>query len=222
MNMSALGRVLRPLRQKILLMLARGMVRAVEDSEQGKTITAELLGGEESQGLKVMQQYGFASEPLENTEVMVLFPAGDRSLGLAVATEKRELRPKDLDQGEVALYGKGDAVGEDEPPLELPAELPPGWPVDTGGPRQRLTFKNDGREVELVCDKFTVRAMQGIDLLSLGQIQVLGAGVSMGNFMVPVNIDGESFERLARVGDCVHVEEGSSAGHWKIVESCDG
>ena len=103
--MDQLARILRPLKQRIMLMIGRGILKAVAADETGlQSFTAQLLDGEIAQGLEIMQHYGLASTPPAGSDIVVLFPCGDRSLGISVADGERRTRPTDLAAGAVMLY----------------------------------------------------------------------------------------------------------------------
>jgi len=235
MTSGALQRILRPLKQRIYLMIARGVLRAVFEEKGQPQLTVRLLDGEDAQGLELLQPYGLASNPPLGADCLVLCPGGDRGLGIVLAIEDRRKRPKGLAEGEVAFYGPGDVLAQAEEPPELPELLPEGWPPEPEEPwdpedpesppppaRQRLSFKA-GREIEIVCDKLTVRAREGIELCTLGAAQFLCNGeLALGDYLEPLRVGGDSgHPRLAKVGDCVRVASGSSQGLWPIVEGCN-
>ncbi|MDI2091631.1 phage baseplate assembly protein domain-containing protein [Commensalibacter oyaizuii] len=56
--------------------------------------------------LPVLQQYGFASRPLLGADVVVQFQSGDRNKGVVIASGDQRYYPKNLKDGEVAIYHK--------------------------------------------------------------------------------------------------------------------
>ena len=201
---AALQRILRPLRQRIFLMIARGVLRAVFEDRGQPQLSVLLLDGEEAQGLELIQPYGMASSPPAGADCLVVCPGGDRGLGICIAVEDRRKRPKGLKPGEVAFYGQGDVLDQGEEAPVLPEELPEGWPPEPEEPwdpedpesdpppaRQRITFKAD-REVEVVCDKFVIRAREGIELATLGEAKLLwgpDGKLTWGNYLDPEEKD---------------------------------
>jgi phage gp45-like len=181
----ALQRILRPLRQSIFLMIARGVLRAMVEEQGQAKVSVQLLDGEEAQGVELLQPYGMASAPPADADCLVLCPGGDRGMGICIAVEDRRKRPKGLAGGDVVFYGPGDALAQGEEAPGLPEILPDGWlpePEEPWDPedsesdpppaRQRLTF-GENREVTLVCDKFTVRAREGLEFVTLGGAKLL-------------------------------------------------
>ena len=230
------NRLLAPLRQRVLSMVARAVVRAVEEDEGLRRLTVGALAGEEIAGVEQMQEYGFASQPLRGCEAVVLFAGGDRNHGYIINTDDPRFRPLGLAPGEVAVYGQGDALAEGEEAPEFPGELPQGWPPAPGEDdppmaRQRLLFKA-GREVVLYCDDFKIAAQGNIDLMALGAIRMQSmAGLSLAaatqidaglidNMRTIVGFVSGELVHLARIGDCVVVSEGSSTGLWPIQRGC--
>lgn len=102
MKLSDLKRALAPLRRKIMNVIARGVIKVV--SEKGlqrlqMTATAE----ETLDDLQVLGHYGLATSPPVGSEGVIIFPGGDRSAGLVIATENRSVRMK-VANGEVSIY----------------------------------------------------------------------------------------------------------------------
>lgn len=91
-------------------------------------MTAKGLTGETWPDLELWQQYGLASRPPADGEVLIVRPDSDGGEGaVAVATNDRNHRPTDLAADEVVLYGK-DSTGQ--PTVRLKAggdiEINPG------------------------------------------------------------------------------------------------
>ena len=236
MDGKILNRVLRPLKQRIFLMIARGVFRALIEDKGQPQLSVMLLDGEEAQNVELIQPFGMATSPPPDSDCLVVCPGGDRGMGICIAVEDRRARPKGLEVGEVVFYGPGDALAQGEEAPELPETLPEGWPAEpeeawdpedpesTPPPaRQRLSFKAADREVVLTCDKFVVRARTGLELTTLGELKVLWGegGMQFGDYAAPTSIGGEEATTLATTGDCVEVGSGSSAGTWPIVEGCE-
>ena len=99
----AVEQLTRPLRNRIAMMIARGVVRLVDDTTKLQLLQLGLMQGE-TRELERFQEYGFTSVPLPGAEAVALFRGGDRGVGLVVAVDDRRHRLKDLTEGEVALY----------------------------------------------------------------------------------------------------------------------
>lgn len=92
------------LSRRIMLMLARGVLRQVRDGDKLQVLQATFLEGETRAQLERVQQYGFTGHPHPGAEVVSLFLGGNRDHGLVIAVDDRRYRLAGLAQGEVALY----------------------------------------------------------------------------------------------------------------------
>lgn len=106
---------LRSLSNRVKNMLARMVVKLVDDSVKMQLIQASGLLMDDSQevraGIERFQNYGFTSVPLEGAEAAVLFLEGRRDHGIAVVVDDRRYRLKGLQNGEVAIYtDQGDSI----------------------------------------------------------------------------------------------------------------
>lgn len=98
-----------PIAGRVRMMLARGVIAAVDDDTSAQSLQVELLADEVHDGVERMGGYGFTAHPHPGAEVMAMFPGGTRSHGIVVAVEDRRYRLKSLKPGEVALY---DDIGQ--------------------------------------------------------------------------------------------------------------
>ncbi len=95
--------LLRPLRLSILNLVARAVVKQVDDSTRLQLL--QLVVGEDTRGeVERFQNYGFTSRPANGAEAVVAFVGGDRAHGLALAVEDRRYRIRNLSNGEVVVY----------------------------------------------------------------------------------------------------------------------
>lgn len=109
MKLADLQRVLAPVKRRLWNLVARGVVRRVDEAGARQELQLELLTGETRDRVERFQQFGFYAHPPEGAEAVVLFVAGDRAHGIAVAVEHRDERPQDLEAGEVCVRAKGGA-----------------------------------------------------------------------------------------------------------------
>jgi len=93
-----------PLRRRVLLMIGRGVVKRVDDALKLQGLQLALLADEVRDDVEHFLPYGFTAHPFEGAEALVASVGGDRSHPIAVVVTDRRHRPKDLDEGEVALY----------------------------------------------------------------------------------------------------------------------
>ncbi|WP_303674774.1 phage baseplate assembly protein V [Vampirovibrio chlorellavorus] len=92
------------MKRRIFNMLARGVVKLIDDAGGYQLIQSDLLAGETRSGIERMQQYGFTGHPPAGSEALVVFMNGDRSHGVVMAVEHREFRKRNLAEGDVAVY----------------------------------------------------------------------------------------------------------------------
>jgi phage gp45-like len=84
--------------------LACGQITTTNDS--GPTLTAEmqLSAIEKRKATKMVQQFGFASNPPADTDAVLLFLGGDKTNGLIIGTNFQPVRPRNQRVGEVTVY----------------------------------------------------------------------------------------------------------------------
>lgn len=105
------NKFLKPVADRIKMMVARGVVKAVADSGGIQVIQAGLLADELRGGLERFQNYGFTSVPLLGADAAVVFLGGNRDHGIVLAVDDRRYRLKGLQPGEVAVYtDEGDKI----------------------------------------------------------------------------------------------------------------
>ncbi|MBI4800439.1 MAG: phage baseplate assembly protein [Desulfarculus sp.] len=197
-----LNRLLAPLRNRVLSMVARAVILQATEEEGLRRLMLGILAGETNDNAEIIQHYGFASQPLRGCEAVVLHVGGDRSFAMVVATDDPRYRPLKLQPGEVVIYGSADrlAEGEEAPEwLEAPED---------GTPAQgmcRISLIPEEREIKISCGKFTME-VNGVP----SQISAEGT-------------QGGIFEDLAQVGrDVVVIDHGDSQGVYVIQRGGEG
>jgi len=108
MNLNDFKRLIQPLRNKIFLLLGRAVLEAVKNTELTQKIQITALNEEVISDMERFQEYGFETYPLEGSEVVAVFLNGNRDHGIAICVHNRDYRPKDLVEGEVAVYTDED------------------------------------------------------------------------------------------------------------------
>jgi phage baseplate assembly protein V len=107
----AVGRLIGPLKRRVLLAIARGVVELVDDDKGLQTLQVSLLDDEVDDGVERFQQYGFSSHPIRGAELVTVCPGGDRAHAIVIAVDDRRYRLQGLAEGEVALYtDEGDSI----------------------------------------------------------------------------------------------------------------
>lgn len=90
--------------RRIQLTIGRGRVTLVDDSQTVQRLQVQLNGLETRDETPRLAEYGFTSRPPVGSDVAVVFIAGDRSSGMAIASNHQASRPTGLKEGEVMLY----------------------------------------------------------------------------------------------------------------------
>lgn len=99
-------KVTAPLRNRVANMVARAVISAVDDAKKVQLVQLGLLTDETRDDIERFQEYGFTSNPPTGSEAVVVFVGGSREHGLAIGTEDRRYRIRNLTSGEVAVYDK--------------------------------------------------------------------------------------------------------------------
>jgi len=109
--MSGISRLLRPLQQRLQLMVGRCLVLLVDDDTRLQSLQVALLAEEVRGDVERFQQYGFTSHPHPDAEAIAVAVGGNRDHCVVLSVDDRRYRLKGLAQGEVALYtDEGDRV----------------------------------------------------------------------------------------------------------------
>jgi phage baseplate assembly protein V len=102
-------RLLKPIRDSMRNMIARGVVQLVDDGKKLQMMQAGVLAGEPKDDVEHFQPYGFSSSPLPGAELVIVFVAGDRDHPIAIASSDRRYRPTGAQPGEVIVYNNAGA-----------------------------------------------------------------------------------------------------------------
>lgn len=102
--MQAIEPLIRPLKQRIMMVVARGILESVKDDKGIQLVKVSLLKDEVRDGIERIQNFGFTSNPPADSEVVAVFVGGNRENGFVVAVDHRPSRKKGLEPGECALY----------------------------------------------------------------------------------------------------------------------
>jgi len=100
----AVYRLMAPLQRRVMLMVGRAVLRAVNDDLKLQEVQVTGLDGEVLDGVERFQGYGLTSHPHPGAEAVVVFVGGNRGHGLAIQVDDRRYRLAALQPGEVALY----------------------------------------------------------------------------------------------------------------------
>lgn len=97
------------LARRIMNLVGRGRIQALDDSKNIQFIQAILGPLETQDNIPRLAEFGFTSSPPVGADVVVIFVNGNRSNRVAIATGDQKTRPKNLARGETMLY---DSVGK--------------------------------------------------------------------------------------------------------------
>lgn len=102
--MNGLQRFMKPIENRVRLMVGRAIVRLVDDATKAQSVQIELLEGETQDAVERYQDYGFTSVPHPGSEAVAVAVGGLRSHMIVIKVEDRRYRLTGLEQGEVALF----------------------------------------------------------------------------------------------------------------------
>lgn len=143
---SALLKVMEPLRQRVLLMIGRAVLKAVQNAGPFQRVTVAALADEWHDGVEHFQAYGDYGHPLPGAAALILALGGNRSHLMAMIADPR-FTPQGARAGERILY---DHLGKyiyfrDDGTLEIRA------------PKIRI----HGQDVKVIADKSYMQDVHG-------------------------------------------------------------
>ncbi len=100
------NQMIAPLKRKVLLMIGRGIMLAVDSSKDIQLSSVNLLADETKDKTEVFQHFGFTSNIPQDSELIFLSVGGNREHGIIIGSENRTLRLKNLNVGDTAIYNK--------------------------------------------------------------------------------------------------------------------
>jgi len=110
MAMRLIEKMLAPIRRKLSLMVTRGVVKRVNDTQGLQVMQVSGVADELLDGVERIQQYGITAHPHSESDCLILNVGANRSHPIVIAVDDRRYRLK-LVAGEVALYDdQGQAV----------------------------------------------------------------------------------------------------------------
>ena len=103
MDHRAVGRLIKPLVDKINLAVGRAILRLVKEAAGVQLVQVEALKGEVLDRVEHLQTYGFASHPLPGAEAILLALGGTRNKPIIIVIADRRHRPE-LEAGETIIH----------------------------------------------------------------------------------------------------------------------
>ena len=101
-------RLVRPIKNKIFLLLGRAVLKLVTNANATQKIQVVALADETISDIERFQEYGFETYPFAEAEVFIGFLNGNRDHGIALCVHDGRYRPTDLSEGEVCIYTDED------------------------------------------------------------------------------------------------------------------
>lgn len=156
-----------PIWNRLMLMLGRAIVTAIDDSNGLQRVQIRGLDGEVRDGLPRVQNYGFSSVPLPGVYAFTAFQGGDRDHGAVVAADDVRHRPTGGEPGEVTMY---DHLGKF---IRMRAD----GTLEISAPKLVL---NASEAIVLRCDDVSLGEEGGPAVARIGDRVDVGGGSSAG------------------------------------------
>lgn len=99
-----IAKMLAPVQRRVRLMVARGVIKLVDDSKKLQSVQVAMRADELRDDAEHFQHYGYSSVPQAGSEAIVLLVGGNSDHPVVISIDDRRYRPKDLSEGEVCLY----------------------------------------------------------------------------------------------------------------------
>lgn len=93
-----------PVQRMAQMMIARGVVTAVDDTAKTQEIQLKVFNGETLSGIERIQDYGFTSVPFPGAEAVIGSVQGNRTKSVALVVGDKRYRLTAMQGGEVALH----------------------------------------------------------------------------------------------------------------------
>ncbi len=105
----ALNRWIAPLKKRVITMVVKAVITNVTDSGEIQLVQIDMGNGELVDSVERVQNFGFTSFPLVDSEAVVLCIAGSREHPVVVTADQGSKRPT-LKEGESAMYNAHDLL----------------------------------------------------------------------------------------------------------------
>lgn len=183
------NKITAPIKVRNVSMISRGIVKHVNDSKGLQVLQVQGPLGALINNVLRIQEYGSTSNPPIDSECVLIFLGGERSAPLAIATDDRVIRKKNLEPGETAIYGKdGQYV---------------------------LLKDGDIIEIKTGSGKVTIDAGGDVEIKAAGNATIEAGTVTITGTAL-VNLGGTGGAAVARVGDSVSGGHTITGGSSKV------
>ena len=106
-SIDGIRRIVKPLMDKIKIIITLGEVSSVDDSKNTQEVEVEGLA-DERQNVQNFQPFGLTGNPPAGSRGLFMSVGGNRSHGILINAEDGNIRIKNLEPGEVAIYNGND------------------------------------------------------------------------------------------------------------------
>jgi len=204
-SLEALNDALKSLSMRIRLLFTRGDLILVNLKQAGKLQLLQVSGleGDSSDEVEHIQSYGFSSKPKQGAEVFLFEVLGQRSQLAGIVCDPQE--PVAYQDGESLVWTyEGNHIHlRKDGGVTIKAT---GGDLKIEGPVANISIAGkatiNAQEIEATADKITLN----------GEVESLSGAVGLG--------DGNR-RGVARIGDMVQIDTGSSKGQWPIISGSD-
>lgn len=101
-----MNRLIESIIKSIRMIVGLCLIEKSSKGDDGIQADVVLLGNERHSKIRVLQQYGFASVPVNGYEALALFVGGSRDNGVVVCCQGKAGEIPALAEGEVALFSR--------------------------------------------------------------------------------------------------------------------
>ncbi len=160
-------RAVAPVERRVKLLVSRAVVKLVDDSLKYQQLQLQLLADEVQDGVEHFQPYGLTWVPPKGAEALFLSVGGARNGGVAILAGNRELRPKSLAEGEIALYTRDGLrlYAKADKSLELTADA---LRIGSSDASKGAARKGDSVKVTIPANTFVISVTGGSGAPAVG------------------------------------------------------
>lgn len=101
---SEIEKLLEPIRARIRTMASKAIVNLIDDTTKIQLLQCDILKDETLSKVERVQQYGFTSVPLKDSQAVLLSINGNKEHSIAIAVDSAQYRITGGEEGEVNVY----------------------------------------------------------------------------------------------------------------------
>lgn len=153
--LKVIRQAIRPIKNKLLLTIGRGVLLAVKDDKKIQQVQLTLLADEVKDQVESMAHFGFSSNPPKGSDLVMVSVGANRDHGVIIASEHRDSRFKNLAEGDSVIYNKNGKY------IHLKGD-------DINALVSKLKIENDEHEMVAVLSEFMQEVIDGLVFTALG------------------------------------------------------